>query len=267
MVPQVALVIPLYIVLARYPPGRTRSDRRDRHVHDVRAAVLRLDAARVPRSAIPKELEEAAMVDGSTPARRVRADPAAAGRAGARGHVGVRVHPAWNEYIFAYVLLHDQSKQTLTVWLAYFTRLSRRTDWGALMAGVDADGDPGVIFFLLVQRRIAVRAHGRRRQGMSADARAAAALPASARASRASRRPDWVRRRLGRGPGRRRACSPGTSRDAEQVAGLTASLRAERPAVLVSRGRGGRRRHPARGRRPAARTRETSPSAASTTSS
>ena len=34
----------------------------------------------------------------------------------------------------AYVLLHDPSKQTLTVWLASFTG-DRGTAWGPLMAG------------------------------------------------------------------------------------------------------------------------------------
>ena len=29
--------------------------------------------------------------------------------------------PAWNEYIFARVLLNEQSKQTATVWLSYFS--------------------------------------------------------------------------------------------------------------------------------------------------
>ena len=50
---------------------------------------------------------------------------------------------SWNEYIFAYVLLSDQSKQTVTVWLSDFYGTSRQVDWGGLMAGVDADRDPG----------------------------------------------------------------------------------------------------------------------------
>ena len=61
----------------------------------------------------------------------------------------------WNEYIFARVLLNDQSKQTVTVWLSYFLGSSRHTDWGALMAASTLTAIPVVIFFLLVQRRIA----------------------------------------------------------------------------------------------------------------
>jgi N,N'-diacetylchitobiose transport system permease protein len=42
---------------------------------------------------------------------------------------------SWNEFIFAYVLLNDQSKQTITVWLSAFYGTSRQVDWGGLMAG------------------------------------------------------------------------------------------------------------------------------------
>jgi N,N'-diacetylchitobiose transport system permease protein len=61
---------------------------------------------------------------------------------------------AWNEFIFANVLLQDQSKQTVTVWLSYFTGSSRHTDWGALMAASTVIAVPVMIFFLLVQRKM-----------------------------------------------------------------------------------------------------------------
>jgi N,N'-diacetylchitobiose transport system permease protein len=61
----------------------------------------------------------------------------------------------WNEYIFANVLLTDQSNQTLTLWLSYFYGTSRNTDWGGLMAGATLTAIPVVIFFLMVQRKIA----------------------------------------------------------------------------------------------------------------
>jgi len=61
---------------------------------------------------------------------------------------------AWNEFIIAYVFLHTPAKQTLMVWLASFTTL-RGTDWGPLMAGATLCALPVVVFFLLVQRRIA----------------------------------------------------------------------------------------------------------------
>ena len=61
---------------------------------------------------------------------------------------------AWNEYIMAYVILSSPEKQTLTVWLASFTTM-RGTAWGPLMAGATLTALPVVVFFLLIQRRIA----------------------------------------------------------------------------------------------------------------
>ena len=104
---------------------------------------------------IPKELEEAAMVDGSS---RLGAFIRILLPLVAPGLVATSVFAfitGWNEYIFATVILQDQSKQTLTVWLAYFYGTSRATDWGALMAASTLTAMPVVIFFLLVQRKIA----------------------------------------------------------------------------------------------------------------
>ena len=62
---------------------------------------------------------------------------------------------SWNEYIFARILLNDQGKQTVTVWLSFFLGTSRQTDWAALMAASTLTAIPVVVFFLLVQKRIA----------------------------------------------------------------------------------------------------------------
>ena len=53
------------------------------------------------------------------------------------------------------VILTDQQNHTITVWLAYFVGTSRNTDWGALMAASTLTAIPVVVFFLIVQRRIA----------------------------------------------------------------------------------------------------------------
>jgi N,N'-diacetylchitobiose transport system permease protein len=52
------------------------------------------------------------------------------------------------------VLLQSQEKQTLTIWLAFFTT-QRGTDWGPLMAGATLTALPVVVFFVLVHRKIA----------------------------------------------------------------------------------------------------------------
>ena len=103
---------------------------------------------------IPTDLEEAAMVDGAS---RVGAYVRIIFPLVAPGLVATAIFgfiQAWNEYIIAYVLLSSSSKQTLTIWLASFTT-QHGTDWGGLMAGATLTSLPVVVFFLLVQRRVA----------------------------------------------------------------------------------------------------------------
>ena len=102
---------------------------------------------------VPRELEEAAMVDGST---RIGAFCRILLPLVAPGLVATSIFAfiqAWNEFIIAYVFLTDGEKQTLGVWLAYFTT-QRGTDWGPLMAGATLCALPVVAFFLLIHRRI-----------------------------------------------------------------------------------------------------------------
>jgi N,N'-diacetylchitobiose transport system permease protein len=153
MLPQAGLIIPLYVVLARYHQTNALTGLIITYmtfvlpfcVWTLRGFLL----------GIPKELEEAAMVDGST---RLGVFIKILLPLMGPGLVATSVFAfitTWNEYIFARVLLNDQSKQTVTVWLSYFLGSSRHTDWGALMAASTLTAIPVVIFFLLVQRRIA----------------------------------------------------------------------------------------------------------------
>jgi N,N'-diacetylchitobiose transport system permease protein len=152
MLPGAGLIIPLYVVLARY-----------HQVDKLSGVIVTYLTFALPFSVwtlrgfiigIPKELEEAAMVDGST---RLGAFVRILLPLVAPGLVATSVFAfitSWNEYIFARILLSDQGKQTVTVWLSYFLGTSRHQDWGALMAGSTLTAIPVVIFFLLVQRRI-----------------------------------------------------------------------------------------------------------------
>jgi N,N'-diacetylchitobiose transport system permease protein len=153
MLPGAGLIIPLYVVLARYHQVNTLTGVIVTYltfalpfcVWTLRGFIL----------GIPKELEEAAMVDGST---RFGAFAKILLPLVAPGLVATSVFAfitSWNEYIFARILLNDQSKQTVTVWLSFFLGTSRDQNWGALMAGSTLTAIPVVIFFLLVQRRIA----------------------------------------------------------------------------------------------------------------
>ena len=62
---------------------------------------------------------------------------------------------AWNEFIFALVIMNRPESQTLPVWLQAFNEGAKGTDWGGVMAGSTLMAIPVVIFFLLVQRRVA----------------------------------------------------------------------------------------------------------------
>ena len=150
------------------PPGE-RAERRDHRLHHRPCCRSRVWTLRGFILGIPKDLEEAAMVDGST---RLGAFVRILLPLVAPGLVATSVFAfitSWNEYIFARILLNDQSKQTVTVWLSYFLGTSRHTDWGALMAGSTLTAIPVVVFFLLVQRQDRVRADRRRGDGLVVD--------------------------------------------------------------------------------------------------
>jgi len=103
---------------------------------------------------VPKELEEAAMIDGST---RLRAFLTITLPLVAPGLVATGVFAfiqAWNEFIFALVIMNRPESQTLPVWLQAFNEGSKGTDWGGVMAGSTLMAIPVVVFFLLVQRRV-----------------------------------------------------------------------------------------------------------------
>jgi len=153
MLPQAGLIIPLYLVLRQYGMVGTLTGVVVTYMTFVLPfAVWTLRGFIV---GIPRELEEAAMVDGSS---RVGAFVRILLPLVAPGLVATSVFvfiTSWNEFIFANVLLNNHAKQTITVWLSYFTGTSRNTDWGALMAASTLTAIPVVAFFILVQRKIA----------------------------------------------------------------------------------------------------------------
>jgi N,N'-diacetylchitobiose transport system permease protein len=153
MLPQAGLIIPLYVVLARH-----------NEVNKLSGLILVYLTFALPFCVwtlrgfllgIPKELEEAAMVDGST---RLGAFVRILLPLVAPGLVATSVFAfitSWNEFIFANTLLHDDQHRTVTVWLSLLYGGNRFVDWGQIMAASTLIAIPIVIFFLLVQRRIA----------------------------------------------------------------------------------------------------------------
>ena len=102
---------------------------------------------------IPKELEEAAMVDGCS---RTGAFIRVVFPLLAPGLVATSIYgfiQAWNEFLYA-LLVMSQEHETATVWLGTFTT-QHGTEYAPMMAGSTMMGIPVVILFLLVQRKMA----------------------------------------------------------------------------------------------------------------
>ncbi|MEU6217100.1 carbohydrate ABC transporter permease [Streptomyces sp. NPDC047022] len=102
---------------------------------------------------IPRELEEAAMVDGCS---RTGAFLRVVFPLLAPGLVATSVYgfiQAWNEYLYALMLM-SQENQTATVWLGNFTT-KHGTEYAPMMAGATMMAVPIVVLFLLVQRKMA----------------------------------------------------------------------------------------------------------------
>src|SRR5699024_5509728 len=103
---------------------------------------------------VPRELEEAAYVDGATWVRLFRSVllPLVA-----PGLVATSVFSfltAWDEFIFALTFMHDSSKYTVGVGLRTFF-IQYSAAWGPIMAASTLITLPVVIFFVLVQRNLA----------------------------------------------------------------------------------------------------------------
>jgi N,N'-diacetylchitobiose transport system permease protein len=151
MVPLSALLIPLYLLLTKL------------HLVDSLAGVVFAYVAFVLPfviwtlrgflANIPKDLEEAALVDGCTKPQAYRHVLFPLMAPGLVATAIFAFIQAWNEFLLAYILLSSQNKLTMPVWLGSFTT-RQGSDWGPLMAASTLTAIPVVIFFLIVQDRL-----------------------------------------------------------------------------------------------------------------
>lgn len=152
LLPPLAMLIPLYLQLNRM--GGLNQYWALIVVYTVSALPFAVWMLRGFIINIPRELEESAMVDGCT-------------RMGAFWRVvfpligpGIAATSVfslvntWNEYLLAYVVMQDNERWTLPVWLMSMTT-QRGTNFGSLMAASVLIALPVVIFFMIVQRKMA----------------------------------------------------------------------------------------------------------------
>lgn len=100
---------------------------------------------------IPKDLEEAAMMDGCTRFQALRKVIFPLTLPGLGATLGFVFTAAWSELLFALMLISDNDSMTFPVGLLTFvSRFS--VDWGQMMAAGSLALIPSCLFFIFIQR-------------------------------------------------------------------------------------------------------------------
>jgi N,N'-diacetylchitobiose transport system permease protein len=103
---------------------------------------------------IPVDLEEAAMIDGCSRAGafwRITFPLLAPGLIATGVFAFIQ---AWNEFVFALVIMTRMESLTLPIWLRAFVQVTKATDWSVVMAASTIMAVPVIVFFLIVQHRM-----------------------------------------------------------------------------------------------------------------
>ena len=104
---------------------------------------------------IPRDYEEAAMIDGCGPFRILTSIIIPMCKPGIVTVCMISAMAAWNEYPVALVMVTDPTKATLPVGLANLYEIQRyATDWGALFAALVLALIPTVILFIVGQKQL-----------------------------------------------------------------------------------------------------------------
>lgn len=104
-------------------------------------------------AAVPKEIEEAAYVDGASWGRMFWSILVPLVAPGVVATSVFSFITAWNEFIFALTFMSDSAKFTVAVGLQKFFG-ENTTDWGAVMAASTLITVPVLVFFVVVQRNL-----------------------------------------------------------------------------------------------------------------
>lgn len=112
-------------------------------------------------SKIPRDYEEAAMIDGCSPYGILWYVVIPLAKPGIATVCMFSAIGSWNEYMIALVMVTDEKKKTLAVAMANLYEVQRyATDWGALFAALILSLIPTLIIFISAQKYLI--------QGMSA---------------------------------------------------------------------------------------------------
>jgi multiple sugar transport system permease protein len=150
MFPLILIIIPLFLVLRRFSLTNTHTGLVLVYVVWALPFVLWMLQSYV--RGIPRDLEEAAMVDGAgrlTVLRTVIMPLLAPGIAMTFLFAFIT---AWNEFFFALVLLQSASLTTLPLRLAQFVGIEGVVRYGPLAAGALLATLPSLVLFAVIQR-------------------------------------------------------------------------------------------------------------------
>jgi multiple sugar transport system permease protein len=150
--PVILVIIPLFLVLKQYAlvdslAGLTV-------VYVVYSLPFALWMLQGFVSGIPRELEEAAAVDGAGRLRILASVVFPLLRPGLVATALFTFISSWNEFLFALVLIQDPRKVTLSLTLSRFVGAEGQVQLGALAAGSLLATIPSLAFFLVIQRRL-----------------------------------------------------------------------------------------------------------------
>jgi ABC-type glycerol-3-phosphate transport system permease component len=151
MFPGIMLAIPLFLVLTRY--GLIDTLWALLVTYLTFALVTAVWMLKGYFDAIPKEIEEAALIDGAGRAEilwRIVLPLAGPGITTVAVFVFLL---AWNEFFFAYVFLASPGKYTLSIGMYSFIQ-QFTTQWGNIMAAGTLTTIPVLLFFFLLQRTL-----------------------------------------------------------------------------------------------------------------
>lgn len=104
---------------------------------------------------IPRDLHEAALIDGANNWRYLWQIlvPLSKGSIGAFAIFSFL--SAWNQYLWPLVITDDINMRTVQIGIRFFTEnVERQTDWGAVMAGAVIALAPTLIAFLIAQKQL-----------------------------------------------------------------------------------------------------------------
>jgi multiple sugar transport system permease protein len=105
-------------------------------------------------ASIPRDLEEAAALDGASRVRILVSIVLPLMRPGIVATALFAFISSWNEFLFALVLIQDPDKVTLPLTLSRFVGAEGQVQLGALAAASLLATIPSLVFFALIQRRL-----------------------------------------------------------------------------------------------------------------